>query len=96
MGLDIDIVNGHGQSNETRHEFLPKKTKVMLYWPFIKALYQLYSTNKMEHFSFKSGHAIRVYQRARRRLANSVSDNFSFIQFYCYRTGTIKPNAFIN
>ena len=41
----------------------PKKSKVMLYLPFItrsKPFNQLYITNKTEHFSFKSGRAVRV------------------------------------
>ena len=54
----VDITDGHGLSNEARHEFLPKKSKVMLYLPFVsqyKAFNQLYITNKMVHFSFKVG-----------------------------------------
>ena len=31
MGLAVDTVNGRGLSKEVHHEFLPKKTKVMLY-----------------------------------------------------------------
>ena len=46
MTLAVDITDGHGLSNEERPEFLPKKSKVMVYLPFI------YITNKTEHFSF--------------------------------------------
>ena len=31
MGFAIDIIDGRGLSNETRREFLPKQTKVVLY-----------------------------------------------------------------
>ena len=61
MTLAVDITDGHGLSNEACRWLLAKKSKVMLYFPFItqqKALNQLYITNKMEHFSFKSGHAM--------------------------------------
>ena len=33
--LAIDNVDGRGLSNETRRVLLPKKSKVMLYFPFI-------------------------------------------------------------
>ena len=61
--MDVALI-----SNEARHWLLPKKSKVMvmLYLLFIsqyKAFNQLYITNKMERFSFKSGHAMRVYKR---------------------------------
>ena len=36
MILAIDITDGHGLSNEEHHEFLPKKSKVMMYLLFIK------------------------------------------------------------
>ena len=42
---------------------LPKKSKVMLYLPFITRsmlFNQLFITNKTECFSFKSGRAVRV------------------------------------
>ena len=47
-----------GVSNEACHELLPKKSKVMLYLPFIsqyKPFNYLYITDKTERFSFKSG-----------------------------------------
>ena len=49
MTLVIDIIDGHG--------------KVILYLLFIsqqKAFNQLYIPNKMEHFGFKSRHAVQV------------------------------------
>ena len=63
MALAIDTVDGRGLSNETRRVLLPKKSKVMLYLPFItryKLFNQLYITNKTERFSFISGRAVRV------------------------------------
>ena len=36
MTLAVDITDGCGFSNEECHEFLPKKSKVMLYLLFIK------------------------------------------------------------
>ena len=36
MTLYVDITDGCGFSNEKCHEFLPKKSKVILYFPFIK------------------------------------------------------------
>ena len=62
MTLAVDITDGCGLSNKVCCESLPKKSKVMLYLPFItqyKAFIQLYIT-KTEHFSFKSGCAMRV------------------------------------
>ena len=56
MTLAIDTVGGLGLSNEACCELLPKKSKVMLCYLFI----QLYITNKTEHFSFKSEHAMWV------------------------------------
>ena len=63
MALAIDTVEGRGLSNEARRELLPKKSKMMLYLPFItrqKLFNQLYITNKTERFSFISGRAVRV------------------------------------
>ena len=60
MALAIDTIDGRGLSNEARHELLPRKSKVMLYLPFISQFNQLYITNKTECFSFKSGHAMWV------------------------------------
>ena len=31
----IDTVDGYGLSNEAYHEFLTKKTKILLYYPFV-------------------------------------------------------------
>ena len=49
-------------SNEARHELLPKKSKITLYSRsfIIKAVLPVVYTNKMESFSFKSGHAVWV------------------------------------
>ena len=63
MALAIDTIDGQGLSNKACRELLSKKSKIMLYLPFIlqkKAFNQLYITNKMEHFSFKSGRAVQV------------------------------------
>ena len=60
MALAIDTIDGQGLSNAVHRELLPKKSKVMLYLPFILVFNQLYITNKMEHFSFKSGRAMWV------------------------------------
>ena len=58
MTLAVDIIDGWGFSNEVHRELLPKKSKVMLYFPFtVKAMY---ITNKMEQFSFKSGRGMWV------------------------------------
>ena len=62
MVLAINIIDGRGLSNKMRHELLPKKSKVMLYLPFIsqqKAFNQLKITNKTERFSLKSGLAMQ-------------------------------------
>ena len=65
-----------GFNNKMHCEFLPKKSKVMLYVLAIyftaKAFYQLYITNKMEHFSFKVG-VPSVSEMFKRRLAYSVT-----------------------
>ena len=57
MTLSINITDGRGLSNQAYHWLLPKMNKVMLYLPFILqyiVFNQLYVTNKIEHFSFKS------------------------------------------
>ena len=58
MTLAVNIIDERGLGIKGYCESLPKKTKVILYLPFIhftlKAFNQLY-TNKMECFSFKSG-----------------------------------------
>ena len=36
MTFAADITDGRGLSSKNCHEFLPKKTKVMVYFPFIK------------------------------------------------------------
>ena len=58
MALAIDA-DGWGLNNEVRRKLLANKSKVMLYLP-LKPFNQLYITNKMEHFSFKSGCVVRV------------------------------------
>ena len=63
MALAVDITDGRGLSNKAHRELLPKKSKGMLYLPFVtrlKVFNQLYITNKTERFSFKSGRAMRV------------------------------------
>ena len=60
MALAIDITDGCGLSNEACRWLPSKKSKVMLYFPQLKLFNQLYITNKTEHFTFKSGYAVRV------------------------------------
>ena len=60
MAFAIDTVDGRSLSNEARRVFLPKKSKVMLYLPFIKPFNQLYITNKTERFNFIGGRAVQV------------------------------------
>ena len=63
MVLAVDTIDGRGLSNEAHRELLPKKSKIMLYLPFItrqKLFYKLYITNKTERCSFISGCAVRV------------------------------------
>ena len=60
------------------HEFLPKESKVhnavLAIHLTVKYVNQLHITNKMECFSFKSGHYRAVYSEAfKRRLAYSVT-----------------------
>ena len=58
MTLAVDITDGRGLSNGMHHEFLPKKSKVMLYFLSVSpytAFNQLYITNKTECFSSKVG-----------------------------------------
>ena len=51
MALAIDITDGRGLSNEAHCEL-----------PFLFAVNsQLYITNKMEHFSFKSGTGFKAH-----------------------------------
>ena len=49
LKLAIDIVDGRGLSNETRCEFLPKKTKVTLLvksiLPAVQDIYLIHITN---------------------------------------------------
>ena len=54
-------------SIKTCRRFQPKKTKVTM------SFKELYITNKMEDFSYKSGHAICRLQSIIRRLAYSVT-----------------------
>ena len=63
MGLAhaIDIIDGRGLSNEAHSALLLKKSKVRnAVIAFIFPFNQLYITNKMERFSFKSRHDVRV------------------------------------
>ena len=59
MTLTVNITNGHALVMKSIMN--SKKSKVMVYLPFIKRyLTQLHITNKTERFSFQSGHAMRV------------------------------------
>ena len=72
MALAINTTDGGGLNNKARRELLLKKSKVMLYLPFIlqsnSPFSQLYITNKMEHFSFKSGRAVWVSKLIKKSL----------------------------
>ena len=52
MALAVDIKDGHGLSNEMRHQFQPRKTKVrkaiLAVNIIAKELYARYITNKMD------------------------------------------------
>ena len=56
MALAIDIIHGHGPSNEMHHQLQPMKTKVsVLAFNTVvqqKVSYALYIINKMEHDPF--------------------------------------------
>ena len=74
MEVAIDTIDGGDLSNEVHCELLP-----MLYLLFIsqqKPFNQLYITNKMERFSYKSRRAVRV-AKLKRRLAYSVTVRIS-------------------
>ena len=52
MALAVDIMHGHGHSNEMRAKLQPEKTKVRLHYPLIlqqKVSNALYITKKTEH-----------------------------------------------
>ena len=66
MALAIDITDGCGLNNK-RHEFLSKKSKVMLYLLFFSPFNQLYITNKTEHSVLKVG-LLQCMQRKRYKL----------------------------
>ena len=58
MALAIDIINRRRFSNKIFCQLQPKKTDVMLYYPFIKqqkTFYSFFIAIKMERFSFKVG-----------------------------------------
>ena len=63
MALAINVIDRHGPSNKMRCQLQPKKTKLRLYYLFIKqqkTFYPSFIANKMEHFSFKSGCVVRA------------------------------------
>ena len=60
MALAIDVTDGRGLSNEVCGWLLSKKSKVFAIHFTVKALNQLYITNNMERFSFKSGCAVHI------------------------------------
>ena len=43
MTLAVDITDGHSLSNESDHQLLPKKSKVMLYLPSLHSRRHLFS-----------------------------------------------------
>ena len=72
MALAIDILHGRGSSKEMRLQLQPDKPKVMLcIIRQQKVLYTLFITNKMDHFSFKSGRVIHE-ANSLKRLAHIV------------------------
>ena len=65
MVLDINIIIVHGLSNKTSPQLQPKNPKAIkavfnVIITAVKVLYELYITNKTEHFSFKSGCVVWV------------------------------------
>ena len=84
MALAIDTVDGRGLNNEVRRELLPKELEqgnavFAVHFTVKKAFNQLYITNKTEHFSFKSGHAV---QFAKLIKEDCYSKNFSIKQLH--------------
>ena len=59
MTLAIDITDGCGLSDEAHHELLQGNVVFAIYY-MVKGVIQLYTTNKTERFSFKSGCAMQV------------------------------------
>ena len=60
MALAIDITDGCDLSNEVHRELLLKKSKVMLYRPFILIKCRLTSCTILTRFSLKGGRALWV------------------------------------
>ena len=64
MALAVNVMHGHGPSNKMCIHLKLKKTKVRKVVLAInmagKALDALYTTNKTEHFSFRSGCVVLV------------------------------------
>ena len=60
MALAIDTFDARGLSNEARCKLLPKKSNIFTFHYMVKAVNQLYVTNKTERLSFKSGRTMWV------------------------------------
>ena len=66
MTLAINTVDEHGLSNKAHCELHTSTAKgeqsnaMLAIHLSLKGIYQLYSTNKTEHFSFKSGYAVQI------------------------------------
>ena len=76
MALAIDIIDGRGLSNEAVEE--EEGNAVLLF-------NQLYITNKMEHFSFKSGcvvHVVKLTVQLDSKLALQCRDSRASIDFF--------------
>ena len=59
MALAIDVIDRHDPSNEM-HRQLQLKQAVLAVYITEKTFYLPFMTNKMKHFSFKSGYIVRV------------------------------------
>ena len=76
MTLAVDITDGRGLNNEVMSYC---QRRVMLYLLLItqeKAFIQLYITNSMERFNFKSGHAMQVAKLIKEDWLKCYSKNF--------------------
>ena len=60
MTLAVDTHVWHGLSNEVRRELLPKKRGSAVFAIHYMVRHLSSKTNKMEHFSFKSGRPVWV------------------------------------
>ena len=69
MTLAVNFIDRCGPSNKMRSQLWPKKTKVMLYYPFVKQkkFYQPFITYKTKRINFKNSCVIRMCGKAFKR-----------------------------